>query len=408
MTALSELRRNPIDGSISWRNMDIEGHTVAELDQLPGIYGFRLQDRPRNTGLVVAETGTGGATAFTLVTTTPTGANQAYIDYDSGLVIVHSVHNGDFLEVTYQGAGSIVSIDLISDGTDLLTAAGDLITRNATELEKFAIGPNGYILSVDTSVATKLAWIAHSTPTNVRERDRVPSNAADTDHDITFSAGQFWGSDGILYSVSAITKQIDAAWAEGTNAGGIDTGAVANNTWYYAHEIRQDSSGDMDVIFSTASTSGGVTMPSGWTHKRVMDEWLFRTDGSANFRGMKYHSNGWMVWKSPPQLDFDTTTLSTTRTNATILAPTGTWEIKANCVINHASALRIVYISNPDLTDIAPDVATAVGNFRCGTDNAARFFNWTGFTDGSAQVSGVSDGASTTFRFKTRALRKAL
>ena len=51
------------------------------------------------------------------------------------------------------------------------------------------------------------------------------SNGTDADHDINISAGECRGIDDDEDIVlSAFTKQIDASWAAGTNAGGLASG----------------------------------------------------------------------------------------------------------------------------------------------------------------------------------------
>jgi hypothetical protein len=77
---------------------------------------------------------------------------------------------------------------------------------------------------------------------------------------------------------AAITKQIDAAWAVGTDAGGLDTGSVGNNTIYGVWLIKRSDTGVVDVLFSTSFTS--PTMPTDYDRKRLIA--AVRTDGSAN------------------------------------------------------------------------------------------------------------------------------
>jgi hypothetical protein len=106
------------------------------------------------------------------------------------------------------------------------------------------------------------------------------SNAADADHDITISAGGAADSTRVIWLAlaAAITKQIDAAWAAGDNAGGLDTGAVAANTAYYIWLIRKDSDGMIDALFSLSITA--PTMPAGYTYKRRIMR--VRTDAASN------------------------------------------------------------------------------------------------------------------------------
>lgn len=94
------------------------------------------------------------------------------------------------------------------------------------------------------------------------------SNAADTANDITVAAGQAVSDDGtgVMVLSSAITKQLDASWAVGTAAGGLNTGAEANSTWYEVHLIKRVDTGVVDVMFTT--TANRATLPTNYTLKR--------------------------------------------------------------------------------------------------------------------------------------------
>ena len=68
------------------------------------------------------------------------------------------------------------------------------------------------------------------------------SRDTDTDHDINVTAGQ--ARDTIaniadMVLATEITKRVDAAWAVGDDNGGIDTGAIAANTWYHVYLSRR-------------------------------------------------------------------------------------------------------------------------------------------------------------------------
>jgi hypothetical protein len=94
------------------------------------------------------------------------------------------------------------------------------------------------------------------------------SNAADTANDITVDAGEATAEGGgaVITLAASITKQLDAAWAVGTNAGGINTGAEAVSTWYEVHLIRRPDTGVVDVMFTT--TANRATLPTNYTQQR--------------------------------------------------------------------------------------------------------------------------------------------
>ena len=110
------------------------------------------------------------------------------------------------------------------------------------------------------------------------------NNGTDADHDLDIAVGYAtdYGNAVVMELTTAITKQIDATWAVGTNAGGLDTGAVAASTGYGVYLIRRSDTGVVDVLFSTDMSAAGssVTMPTNYDQKRLIG-WV-RTDGSSN------------------------------------------------------------------------------------------------------------------------------
>lgn len=62
-----------------------------------------------------------------------------------------------------------------------------------------------------------------------------------------------------------------------TGANGLDSGSLANSTWYYAFVIAKSSDGTIAGLLSTSATA--PTMPTGYDQKRRVG--CVRTDGSA-------------------------------------------------------------------------------------------------------------------------------
>jgi hypothetical protein len=221
--------------------------------------------------------------------------------------------------------------------------------------------------------------------------------AADTDHDVTFGAG--FATDSTyayaLRTTASMTKQIDAAWAVGDAAGGLDTGAVGNNTFYYHWVIRKDSDGSIDHLWSASTSS--PTMPAGYTYKR-MTGWSVRTNGSANIIAF-IHVGNRIYYKSPPGLEVDTTALSTTRTDSTrSYLPAQRVVAMCNVYALRASANVQVYFSNPDLTDLATSVSATPLSSHGHNNNFAVLDQVDILTDASGVFSFVAAGSSTTLR----------
>ena len=89
---------------------------------------------------------------------------------------------------------------------------------------------------------------------------------------LTVSAGQATDSTyvSIMTLASAMAKTT-GAWAAGTTNGGLDTGTIANNTWYHWYLISDAAGSTVDVVFSTSATS--PTLPGGYTLYRRIFSW---------------------------------------------------------------------------------------------------------------------------------------
>jgi len=190
------------------------------------------------------------------------------------------------------------------------------------------------------------------------------AQAADTDHDVTVAAGSARDSTNTtnIELRAAITKQIDAAWAAGTAAGGLDTGTVGNTTWYYLFAIKKDSDASVDVLFSTSKTA--PSMPSGYTYFRRIGS--VRTDGSANILGFSQNGDEF-TYKTLIADRAAATLANTSRILTTLTAPPS---MKARVHVYAASTTAYYFVVTPiantdaapssvDDSFISPGVATA-------------------------------------------------
>jgi hypothetical protein len=156
---------------------------------------------------------------------------------------------------------------------------------------------------------------------------------------------------------SALTKQLDAAWAVGTNAGGLDTGAIGNNDYYIWLIMRSDT-GVVDALFSTSSSS--PSMPANYDYKRLIG-W-FKREAGAITAFKTYESYGGsldFLWASPTlDVNLAATLTTSRRTDAVRVPLTFTTIANLNVAIDDASA-ALVYVYCPDLTDVAPSATAA-------------------------------------------------
>jgi hypothetical protein len=120
----------------------------------------------------------------------------------------------------------------------------------------------------------------------------LSNNGSDATNDIDIAIGSA-ASDGttpvLMTLASALTKRLDAAWAVGTNQGGLDTGAIAN-TGYHIWLIQRSDTGVVDALFSTSATA--PTMPTNYDRKRRIG-WIQRA--AATITPFRQNGNRFML-----------------------------------------------------------------------------------------------------------------
>jgi hypothetical protein len=190
----------------------------------------------------------------------------------------------------------------------------------------------------------------------------ISNNVSDANNDIDISAGECRDATNAhnLILAASLTKQLDAAWAVGTNAGGLDTGAKANSTWYFVWLIKRSDTGVVDALFSTSSTA--PTMPTNYDYKRLIG--AVRTDGSSNilaFSALETDGGGIeSLWSDPP-LDVNDATPGTAANLRTLSVPTGikVWAW-VNAYLTVGAATHGLYLSSPDVIDEAASAGAGV------------------------------------------------
>lgn len=119
----------------------------------------------------------------------------------------------------------------------------------------------------------------------------------------------------VMLLASAYTKTT-SSWAVGSGNGALDTGAIANATWYHVFLITRTDTGVVDVLFSLSATS--PTLPASYTLFRRIG--AMKTDGAAHWLAFT-QTGGTFIW-SAPVTDF--TGLGTaSRVSTALSVPTG-------------------------------------------------------------------------------------
>jgi len=210
---------------------------------------------------------------------------------------------------------------------DLLDAAGlakgDVLAYNGANLVRVGVGSNNQILIADSTASTGVAWgnvttVAADTPDQGHIYGLTLSNGTDADHDIDIAVGNCANFSGSLLVTlgSALTKQIDATWTEGTGAGGDVTGGVTINETYHVILITKNTDGTVDAMFDTSPT--GANVPTGWTAVRRIGSVV--TDGSSNI--IKFYQRGDVFLWDIPVVDDSTANPGTSRVTVTLTLPT--------------------------------------------------------------------------------------
>lgn len=131
---------------------------------------------------------------------------------------------------------------------------------------------------------------------------RISNDATHPNYMINVAAGRCLGLDpGGVFAwpiiLAAISKDINNLWVAGTGNGGLDTGSVAADTWYYLYAILDPTTQTSDVIISASKTAPNQTRISAYTvHRRL--RCAIQTDGSGSIKMFFMTPNGWVWWSN--------------------------------------------------------------------------------------------------------------
>jgi uncharacterized protein DUF5907 len=198
-----------------------------------------------------------------------------------------------------------------------------------------------------------------------------------------------------LMSLASAYTKTTASWAVGSTNGGLDTGAIANSTWYHVYLIERTDTGVVDVLFSTSASS--PTMPTNYTLFRRIG--AMKTDGSA--RWTLFTQIGDRFLWSAMVTDVAVVNQSTTAILYPLTTPAGIQTIalvRANAA--SASGTIGVLLSSPSESDQAPTTATLCSliNAGAGTRTAGEFQI---ITDTSRQVRARGTASSISMEIDT-------
>jgi hypothetical protein len=287
-------------------------------------------------------TDSGAADAYVL---SAIGSKQAPPAYTDGMRVRFAPANSNTGASTVNVAGLGVKSIKTAAGAD--PAAG--ILQASTWIQVVYDNAAGYFV-IDTVGQSQYSADPILWPT-------IANNTTDANNDIDFSTGAIADSTGeyLLENGSTLVKQLDAAWAVGTNAGGLFSGTKAINTTYHCFLIRKDSDGSIDAGYDTSVSAANI--PAGYTAYRRIGSIL--TDGSGNILAFTQVRDHFFLGAT--SYDVNTLNPGTSAITLTLTIPTGL-NIRAlfNLYLDSGSAAPVFgYVSSPHSPDETPSGAGA-------------------------------------------------
>ena len=216
---------------------------------------------------------------------------------------------------------------------NVLTTEGDLLFRDGSGEARLAIGSAGNFLQVNAA-GTAPEWGDVPLPRGYIDGFKIENDSTDATNDLVINPGicRNEADTGGVSLTSALVKRADAAFAAGTNQGGMFAPLVFTaNTTYHVLLVTRDSDGAVDVGFDT--DPDGANVPAGWTFQRRLwsvysvagPAWvLFRCDTFLD-----------QIILQVPVNDDDATAPGNTARTITLSVPTGVVvfpKITASCI----------------------------------------------------------------------------
>lgn len=190
----------------------------------------------------------------------------------------------------------------------------------------------------------------------------VTNSAGDLTNDIDVAVGECAdsGNTALIQLAAGLTKQLDAVWAVGTNAGMRASGAAIADTTYHIFLIRRPDTGVVDIAADTSATGANIAANTNvaYTQKHRIFS-LVRTGGAIRL----FKQFGDLVMWLVPISDYNTTNPGTSAITHTLSVPTGITgqAIVAPALIAGSSGRIYGLLTPTSVTDTAP--STTLYNF---------------------------------------------
>lgn len=251
------------------------------------------------------------------------------------------------------------------------------------------LNESGQLPALDGSLLTNISAATLDTS----NMPAIENSSTDANNDINVLSGFCW-DDSLTIKLqlsSTLTKQLDAAWVSGSNAGGLDAGSKAVSTWYHVFLISNGT--NTDVLFSTSAVS--PTMPDGYSYKRRIGS--IKTNSGGNICGFKQHG-GYFEYTNNILLEVNDNSLGTSAKIYTLNVPSG---VRVTATIN-----TDVYNSSYSTVKLGSTFVTDFSNSR-GCIRAMQGSNYAEqaavrvITDTNAQIKAIAEYSNVNIKMST-------
>lgn len=213
-------------------------------------------------------------------------------------------------------------------------------------------------------------YVINHLPYNCIEGFDILISPTDTSHDWQIGPGEArdtTNTEDIVLTAS-ITKQLDAVWSAGNNAGGVETLPVVISDTYHMFAIKNVTTDTVDIIFDNSLSP---TLPSGYTKYRRVGSFL--TNAAANISG--YTRVGDLcLWTTPPT-DVNVSNLpSATGTLYALSVPTDI-QVQAEVSVGQPNTAAIIYFSSIEQDDTTPSIDNPVAQLPYVSESGYRLAN---------------------------------
>lgn len=293
--------------------------------------------------------------------------------------VISSLLRNYLAGLTLSTAGSSATMTIApgqaSDSTNLILM--NLLTAIAKTTAAWALGST--VGGLDTGTIRNTAVGATcSYATTVMTCTVIPTSG-------TFAVGQEIQAVGVAPGTTIASL--------GTGTGGLGTynlsttpGTIAAETtaglsWYYWYLIRRPDTGVIDVVFSLSSVS--PTLPTSYTQFRYIGAAI--TNGSSQWTG--FIQVGDEFYWATPISEFNGNS-ATTAVLLRVTVPSGK-KVKLSGSVYYASGAsgsQVIYLSDPDVNDIAPGSGTAFSISYSGAASGSAGASFKCWTNASGQI----------------------